>query len=62
MVGCENDFAISFYQFWVNTGDTEVVKFLKYYTFLSLEEIKSLENSIAVAPEKEKLKKRWQKK
>ena len=46
-----------FYQFWVNASDTEVIKFLKYYTFLSLEEIKSLENSIAVAPEKREAQK-----
>ena len=41
-----------FYQFWINADDKDVIKFLKYYTFLSLEEIKSLENSTASAPEK----------
>lgn len=35
-----------FYQFWINTADTEVVKFLKYFTFLSKEEIEALEHSV----------------
>lgn len=46
-----------FYQFWFNADDKDVIKFLKYYTFLSLDEIKSLENSIAVAPEKREAQK-----
>ena len=41
-----------FYQFWINADDKDVIKFLKYYTFLSLEEIKSLENSTASPLEK----------
>ena len=51
-----------FYQFWINTDDKDVIKFLKYYTFLSLEEIKSLENFVASVPEKEKPRERWRKK
>jgi len=31
-----------FYQFWVNTEDADVVRFLKIYTFLPLEEIAEL--------------------
>ena len=46
-----------FYQFWINADDKDAVKFLKYYTFLSLEEIKSLENSFASAPEKREAQK-----
>ena len=46
-----------FYQFWINADDKNVVKFLKYYTFLSLEEIKALENSVAGAPEKREAQK-----
>ena len=46
-----------FYQFWINTDDKDAIKFLKYYTFLSLEEIKILENSIAGAPEKREAQK-----
>ena len=34
------------YQFFFNTEDTQVGKFLRYYTFLSLEEIKELEHSL----------------
>jgi tyrosyl-tRNA synthetase len=32
-----------FYQFWINTGDKDVVRYLKYFTFLSREEIDVLE-------------------
>jgi len=46
-----------FYQFWINTDDKDAIKFLKYYTFLSLEEIKILENSLANAPEKREAQK-----
>lgn len=35
-----------FYQFWINTADSEAVKFLKYFTFLSKETIESLEQSL----------------
>ncbi len=41
-----------FYQFWINTDDRDVVKFLKYFTFLSIEEINQLETSLVEAPEK----------
>jgi tyrosyl-tRNA synthetase len=36
-----------FYQFWINTADADVIKYLKYFTFLSKEEIEALENSLA---------------
>lgn len=41
-----------FYQFLINTDDKDVVKFLKYFTFLSHEEIDELENEVKTAPEK----------
>jgi tyrosyl-tRNA synthetase len=41
-----------FYQFWINTDDRDVVSFLKYFTFLSPEEIASLEEQVNTAPEK----------
>lgn len=41
-----------FYQFWVKTDDQDVVSYLKYFTFLSKEEIKKLEKSIQQNPEK----------
>lgn len=33
----------SFYQFWLGTADADVYKFLRYFTFLSLDEISALE-------------------
>ena len=41
-----------FYQFWFNQDDRDVVKFLKYFTFLSHEEIEELAQSVKDAPEK----------
>ncbi|MDB6032454.1 MAG: tyrS, partial [Verrucomicrobiales bacterium] len=32
-----------FYQFWVNTDDRDVIKYLKYFTFLGQDEIAALE-------------------
>ena len=32
-----------FYQFWINTDDRDVIRYLKYFTFLSREEVESLE-------------------
>ncbi|MGY0009350.1 tyrosine--tRNA ligase [Bacillus anthracis] len=46
-----------FYQFWINTDDRDVVKYLKYFTFLSHEEILELEKQVAEAPEKRKAQK-----
>ncbi|RMC38582.1 tyrosine--tRNA ligase [Lactobacillus sp. ESL0236] len=39
-----------FYQFWLNQDDRDVVKYLKYFTFLSHEEIEELEVQVAKAP------------
>jgi tyrosyl-tRNA synthetase len=36
-----------FYQFWINTDDRDVIHYLKYFTFLSREEIESLEQKHA---------------
>ncbi|KAF1305513.1 tyrosine--tRNA ligase [Enterococcus saccharolyticus] len=41
-----------FYQFWINTDDRDVIKFLKYFTFLSLDEIADIEEAFNQAPEK----------
>ncbi|MFI8621886.1 tyrosine--tRNA ligase [Marinomonas sp. NPDC078689] len=35
----------AFYQFWMNTADADVYKFLKFFTFLSLEEIDAIEKA-----------------
>ena len=32
-----------FYQYWINTDDRDVIRFLNYFTFLSQEEIKNFE-------------------
>jgi tyrosyl-tRNA synthetase len=39
-----------FYQFWINTADTDVIKYLKYFTFLGKEEIEQLEKSVQEEP------------
>ncbi|MCZ8511386.1 tyrosine--tRNA ligase [Paenibacillus filicis] len=41
-----------FYQFWINTDDNDIVKFLKYFTFLSPERIAELEEQVKQQPEK----------
>ncbi|NAW79531.1 tyrosine--tRNA ligase [Vibrio sp. V33_P6A3T137] len=33
----------AFYQFWLNTDDADVYRFLRYYTFLSLSDIEAIE-------------------
>ncbi len=33
----------AFYQFWLNTADADVYKFLRYFTFLSVAEIEAIE-------------------
>lgn len=39
-----------FYQFWINQSDEDVIKFLKYFTFLGKEEIDRLEQSKNESP------------
>nr|WP_108722201.1 tyrosine--tRNA ligase [Gorillibacterium timonense] len=46
-----------FYQFWVNTDDLDVIKFLKYFTFLPAEEITRLEAAVSSEPEKREAQK-----
>ncbi|WP_085994405.1 tyrosine--tRNA ligase [Oceanobacillus senegalensis] len=41
-----------FYQFWINTDDRDVIKFIKYFTFIEEEEIAQLEEEVANQPEK----------
>ncbi|QHT62363.1 tyrosine--tRNA ligase [Paenibacillus lycopersici] len=41
-----------FYQFWMNTDDNDVIKFLKYFTFLTRPEIEALEEELKQQPEK----------
>ncbi|MDF7682171.1 tyrosine--tRNA ligase [Lactobacillus sp. ESL0679] len=39
-----------FYQFWINQDDRDVVKYLKYFTFLSHEEIDALDEATKKEP------------
>jgi len=46
-----------FYQFWVNTDDNDVIRFLKYFTFVGREEIERLELEVKEQPEKREAQK-----
>jgi tyrosyl-tRNA synthetase len=46
-----------FYQFWINTADADVVKYLKFFTFLSREVIEELEQSVQNEPHLRKAQK-----
>ncbi|MHA6260373.1 tyrosine--tRNA ligase [Sporosarcina sp. CAU 1771] len=39
-----------FYQFWINTADADVVKYMKIFTFIERNEIEALEVSVQVEP------------
>ncbi|MGX7108803.1 tyrosine--tRNA ligase [Facklamia miroungae] len=39
-----------FYQFWLNQADADVIKYLKYFTFLDKSEIEILEQEVANQP------------
>lgn len=47
-----------FYQFWFNQDDADVVKYLKYFTFLAKEEIEALEQAVIDDPGKRLAQKR----
>jgi tyrosyl-tRNA synthetase len=46
-----------FYQFWINTADADVVKYLKFFTFLPHEEIEQLEKAVQDEPHLRKAQK-----
>ena len=46
-----------FYQFWINASDEDVIKYLKYFTFLSLERIQEIEKENKIHPEKREAQK-----
>ncbi|CZQ79984.1 aminoacyl-transfer rna synthetases class-i signature [Trichococcus flocculiformis] len=46
-----------FYQFWVNQDDRDVIKYLKYFTFLSKEEIDALTEKVETEPHKREAQK-----
>jgi tyrosyl-tRNA synthetase len=41
-----------FYQFWLNTDDADVIRYLKTFTFLPLEQIAAAEQAVQTAPQK----------
>ena len=47
-----------FYQFWVNSTDADAERFIKFYTFLSKEEIETLIAEHQTAPHERKLQKK----
>ena len=47
-----------FYQFWLNQDDRDVIKYIKYFTFLEKEEIEELEVSVQEEPHKRLAQKR----
>ncbi|QUG86397.1 tyrosine--tRNA ligase [Bacillus nitratireducens] len=46
-----------FYQFWVNTDDRDVIKYLKYFTFLQKERIDELAAKVETEPHKREVQK-----
>ncbi|WP_028562333.1 tyrosine--tRNA ligase [Paenibacillus pinihumi] len=46
-----------FYQFWANTDDRDVIKYLKYFTFLSKEQIGELAQKVETEPHKREAQK-----
>jgi len=47
-----------FYQFWVNTDDRDVIKFLHYFTFIEEEEMNQLNDEVTNRPENRAAQKR----
>ncbi|MBP1968914.1 tyrosyl-tRNA synthetase [Virgibacillus natechei] len=47
-----------FYQFWFNSDDRDVLKFLRYFTFISEEEVSQLQNEVTNQPENRVAQKR----
>ncbi|MFC4556717.1 tyrosine--tRNA ligase [Virgibacillus kekensis] len=47
-----------FYQFWINTDDRDVMKFLYYFTFLDQEELDQLQDEVDTRPENRVAQKR----
>jgi tyrosyl-tRNA synthetase len=54
----EKTTSYEFYQFWLNQDDRDVVKYLKYFTFLDEQEIDDLAKLVETQPEKREAQKR----
>jgi len=48
-----------FYQFWINTDDRDVIRYLKFFTFLSRDEVEVLEKNMPGIPERARCTKYW---
>ncbi|MEF9938323.1 MULTISPECIES: tyrosine--tRNA ligase [Carnobacterium] len=46
-----------FFQFWLNQDDRDVIKYLKFFTFLTQDEISALEEKVATEPHKREAQK-----
>lgn len=46
-----------FYQFWINTADADVIKYMKIFTFLKREEIEAFETTVQEEPHLRKAQK-----
>ena len=47
-----------FYQFWMNTDDRDAIPYLKYFTFLTQEEVEELAHSLQEHPEQREAQRR----
>ena len=47
-----------FYQYWLNSADADVIRFLKFFSFLDLDEIDALEGEVRSSPELRSAQKR----
>ena len=45
------------YQYWIRTDDSDVLRYLKYFTFLSIGKIEELEHTVENTPEKREAQK-----
>jgi tyrosyl-tRNA synthetase len=48
----------AFYQFWLNTADADVIRFLAVFTFIGLDELAALRESVATNPGQREAQKR----
>lgn len=56
-LGADRTSPYEFYQFWVNTADSDIINYLKRLSFKTPEEIMALEQTLQLAPEKREAQK-----
>ena len=56
-LGADRTSPYEFYQFWVNTADSDIINYLKRLSFKTPEEIMALEQTLQQAPEKREAQK-----